>query len=157
MSRFNLHSVGQVGSDIWFEMYNGVHGNERSPADWDPEYFSIHPEEVHRSDCHYDVDAEENPPIIPKVKHTHRDDFDERIAARQKKAEDDSEHYWKTRMALEGEIARKKQYEKKIADAAANDSPSSEEIKAMDLRIKKEMERRKKLNAMNAIKHRIEK
>jgi len=38
-----LHSITQVGADVWFEMYNGVHGNGKSPAEWNPEYFSIHP------------------------------------------------------------------------------------------------------------------
>lgn len=33
MSRYNLHSIAQVGADVWFEMYNGVHGGGSNPTE----------------------------------------------------------------------------------------------------------------------------
>lgn len=42
---YYLHSISQVGADVWWEMYNGVHGNGKSTSHWNAEYFSITPSE----------------------------------------------------------------------------------------------------------------
>ena len=85
MSRYNLHSISQVGADVWHEMYEGVHGNGKSPADWNPEYFSITPDAYfHRSVSWRPVtDFIQGPAcadmgyLLPQVNHKHRDDFEE--------------------------------------------------------------------------------
>ena len=41
---YGLHDISQVGADVWYEMYNGVHGNGRMPDSiFDPEYFCFTP------------------------------------------------------------------------------------------------------------------
>jgi hypothetical protein len=99
VSAYFLHSISQVGADVWHEMYEGVHGRAVDVGRmFNPEYFSFQVAEIGspwreellpgvaylaRLD-RLDLARREAferaevsvPRLLPDVGHVHRDDFD---------------------------------------------------------------------------------
>lgn len=87
---YNLHSIGQVSADVWFEMYNGVHRQEGTyrQSMMRPDYFSLQVEDIgttwrnngdedHYRPRHYVSNGVlGGTSLLPDVNYTHRDDFD---------------------------------------------------------------------------------